>query len=428
MSQQLPQNFRKARRYQLNKSSEAILKSGHPWILRGNVSSAASVFREGDRLRLVSGKNEVIGYGIYSSRGPIAIRILQRGPEFSLETLRKTIADAFEKRKSLEDTTDAYRLLHGENDKIPGITVDKYAKTWVVQTYSKGLYGLARLAVRILFSIASENPSALPLRILLVSPQRMGEGESVKTRFLRGNCPLPIREAVRLKDLRFAAKIPGQKGSFFLDVRNLRSYLLENESLSRNKHCLHLFCHTGFTSLCMEQAGALSVTSIDGSEDVLEEFASQLTEDTLQGEFREKNRSVFLRNHELIRSDLFRDWNFLGDRKFGLVVLDPPNLAPNQAALPSAKKAYKSLISKSLERLQPGGVLVLLSCSGRISDSEFEKIGRETIRSRGWKYGSMVRLPPEADHPVLREFPEGKYFKVHLYLEMNPIARLEKEK
>lgn len=407
------------RRYQLNKSSEAILRSGHPWILTGNISSAASIFKDGDWLRLVSGTNEVLGFGIYSASGPIGIRILQRGKEFSLETLRKILLSALEKRKQLRSVTDAYRILHGENDEIPGITVDKYANTWVVQVYSKSLYRLARLVMRLLYSASDIVGEPKPARILLISPHRTGDAPSSVPRFLRGSSDLPFEEKIFMKNLEFKAKIPGQKGGLFLDVRNLRMTLLERKELAQDRNCLHLFCHTGLTSLCMQAAGAQSIVSIDGSRESLLEFISQLTEVAPGNAFEHKNVKVSIGIHELIRADLFKAWDFLEHRKFELIVLDPPNLAPTQASIPSARKAYRALIAKSLEHLEPGGDLVLLSCSGRISEQEFEKIGRETIASQGWNYRNLVRLSPEPDHPIRKEFPEGRYFKVHLYLNVN---------
>ncbi|EQA36538.1 S-adenosylmethionine-dependent methyltransferase [Leptospira inadai serovar Lyme str. 10] len=407
------------RRYQLNKSSEAILRSGHPWILTGNISSAASVFKDGDWLRLVSGLNEVLGFGIYSAYGPIGIRILQRGGEFSLSTLRNTLLSALEKRKHLRSVTDAYRILHGENDEIPGITVDKYANTWVVQIYSKSLYRLARLVTRLLYSASDLVDESKPARILLISPHRTGDAPISAPRFLRGSSPLPFEEKITIKDLTFKVKIPGQKGGLFLDVRNLRIALLEKKELAQDRNCLHLFCHTGLTSLCMQSGGARSVVSIDGSRESLSEFASQLTDVVPENAFEQKNAKVSIGIHELIRADLFKAWDFLERRKFELIVLDPPNLAPTQASIPSAKKAYRALIIKSLEHLEPGGDLVFLSCSGRIPEKEFEKIGRESMASQGWNYKNLVRLSPEPDHPIRKEFPEGSYFKVHLYLNVN---------
>nr|WP_040508070.1 class I SAM-dependent methyltransferase [Leptospira wolffii] len=407
------------RRYQLNKTSEAVLKSGHPWILTGNLSTAVSAFRDGDWMRLVSGKNETLGFGIFSSSGPIGIRIVQIGEFFSLERLEETVRKALELRKPLRSETNAYRILHGENDFLPGITLDRYGDTWVVQTYSRSLKAFSRLVQGIAYKIAPSAGEPVPKHILSLSPERRGKEEASPTRFLRGKRELPYFEKIRLLGLEWKTRLPGQKGGFFLDVRNLRRYILENPKLFENRECLHLFSHTGLTSVCLEYSKAKSVTSVDGGKEALEEFASFLSESPAS--FDEKNKIQVLGKHHLVRADLFRDWEFLESGKYGCIVLDPPNLAPNQASLPSAKKAYRSLISKALEHLEPGGDLILLSCSGRIRESEFEKIGRETLRAQGWNLGEWKRLDPEPDHPVRKEFPEGKYFKVHIYHNIRKI-------
>ncbi|TGL64330.1 class I SAM-dependent rRNA methyltransferase [Leptospira sarikeiensis] len=409
----MPNRFR---RYQLNKTTEAVLRSGHPWILNGKLSSAISAFKDGDWVKLVSGANETLGFGIYSSTGLVGIRIIQRGKDFSLTELKKTISNAFDLRKPLLKNTDAYRLLHGENDLIPGITVDRYGKTWVVQTYSKSLRKFTRLVIRILYSIVSP----LPEQIVWISPQRIGSEDSAPLRFIRGKKEIPYEENIFLDRVRWKTQIPGQKGGFFLDVRNLRLHILKKNELAGGRDCLHLFSHTGLTSVCIEAAGAKSITSVDGAKEALEEFSSRIDAPDEKLNFEEKNRIFTKGKHHLIRADLFKEWDFLGEKKFSLIVLDPPNLTPNQASVPAGKKAYRSLISKAISFLEPGGDLILLSCSGRILEPEFEKIGRETLESKGWKYKDLLKLKPEPDHPTRKEFPEGKYFKVHIYREMYP--------
>ncbi|TGK05629.1 class I SAM-dependent rRNA methyltransferase [Leptospira langatensis] len=410
------------RRYQVNKTSESVLRSGHPWILNGNLSSAISAFQDGDWMKLVSGQNEILGTGIYSSNGPIGIRIIQTEGDFSLDRLKQTIKNTFQLRKALREETNAYRLVHGENDRLPGVTVDRYGKTWVVQTYSRSLRKFSRLVVRILYSQAKEEGESLPEKILWISPQRIGSEEAIPVRFSRGKRETPYDEEIFLETVKWKTTLPGQKGGFFLDVRNLRSYLLEKRELAKDKECLHLFCHTGLTSACLEEAGARSIFSVDGAKEALEEFASRISSSEIHPSFEEKNRIQTFGKHSLVRADLFRDWNFLEDRKFSLIVLDPPNLTPNQNSIPAGKKAYRSLISKALSHLEPGGDLILLSCSGRIRESEFEKIGRETLVHRGWKYRELERLVPEQDHPTRKEFPEGKYFKVHIYKGVSPVG------
>ncbi|MEI1280223.1 class I SAM-dependent methyltransferase [Leptospira venezuelensis] len=414
-------SYERFRRYQLNKTTESVLNSGHPWILNGKLSTAISAFKDGDWMRLVSGSNETLGFGIYSSSGPIGIRIIQRGNEFSTPLLRQRIEKALELRKPLRVKTNAYRLLHGENDLIPGVTVDRYGSSWVVQTYSRSLRTFSRLVIQLLYSIVSKTEEPIPNQIVWISPQRIGSEKSLPIRFLRGKKAIPYEEKIFLNQIQWKTKIPGQKGGFFLDVRNLRQYILEKPEIAQNKDCLHLFSHTGLTSVCLEEAGAKSVFSADGAKEALEEFVSHILPEEEILNFDTKNTILTKGKHHLVRADLFQDWGFLEGRKFSLIILDPPNLTPNQAAIPAGKKAYRTLISKALFHLEPGGDLILLSCSGRIRESEFEKIGRETLANKGWKYKDLFKLKPEPDHPTRKEFPEGKYFKVHIYRKCEPL-------
>ncbi|WP_232298454.1 class I SAM-dependent rRNA methyltransferase [Leptospira licerasiae] len=409
------------RRYQLSKTTESVLNSGHPWILNGKLSTAISAFQDGDWMKLVSGSNETLGFGIYSSSGPIGIRIIQRGNDFSIPKLLQTIERSLELRKPLRAKTNAYRLIHGENDLIPGVTVDRYGSTWVVQTYSRSLRTFSRLVVRLLYSVAYKTEEPIPKRIVWISPQRIGSEKSLPIRFLRGKEEVPYEEKIFLDQVQWKTKIPGQKGGFFLDVRNLRQYILEKPEIARDRDCLHLFSHTGLTSVCLEVAGAKSVFSADGAKEALEEFVSHILPEEEFLNFEKKNTILTKGKHHLVRADLFQDWGFLEGKKFSLIVLDPPNLTPNQASVPAGKKAYRSLISKAISFLEPGGDLILLSCSGRILESEFEKIGRETLANKGWKYKDLFKLRPEPDHPTRKEFPEGKYFKVHIYKKCEPL-------
>lgn len=372
-------------------------------------------------MRLVSGSNETLGFGIYSSSGPIGIRVIQRGNDFSVPQLRQSIENAIELRKPLRIKTNAYRLLHGENDLIPGVTVDRYGSTWVVQTYSNSLRKFSRLVVRLLYSVSPKSEEPLPKQIVWISPQRIGSERSFPVRFLRGKKEIPYEEKIFVNQVQWKTKIPGQKGGFFLDVRNLRRYILEKPELVRDRDCLHLFSHTGLTSVCLEEAGANSVFSADGSKEALEEFVSRILPEEQILNFEKKNTIFTKGKHSLVRADLFQDWEFLEGRKFSLIVLDPPNLTPNQASVPAGKKAYRSLIAKAISFLEPGGDLILLSCSGRIPESEFEKIGRETLTNKGWKFKDLNKLRPEPDHPTRKEFPEGKYFKVHIYNKCEPL-------
>ncbi|ALO27256.1 S-adenosylmethionine-dependent methyltransferase domain protein [Leptospira borgpetersenii serovar Javanica str. UI 09931] len=497
-------NFR-FRRYQLNRKSELSIRRKHPWIFSGNLSSATSSFVNGQWLSLFSTENLPVATGIYSNIGLVAIRVIQFSPSFSKEKIRESLIHALQKRNELRKTTNAYRILHGENDFFPGVTIDRLNSTWVVRIYSSSLLGYGRWLVWNLYDIC-KNPKLgepQPKRILFDPAEKIGDDKFVlrrhnsgeisttylssefgipnspqsftpftpnlKTdfseplrdpvlsdfpptsenavllksnlsdttkrigeRLWRGKCEpikmkidptknnrnsvkrndksekktLRIRETIQLYGIRFPVELPGQKGGIFLDLRNLRKFLLENKKLSKDKNCLHLFSHTGLTSICMEVAGATSVLSVDGSKQALDSFQRVLS--------LKKNTSCC--KHSFIQKNLFQELeDILRNKTFGLIVIDPPNLTPDAKSRKNAFRSYSYLFGSCLASLETAGTIILCSCSGRIRSKELESLAQDILKAKGWTFERFTSLKPEADHPIRKNFPEGNYFKVHIY-------------
>ncbi|WP_174232284.1 class I SAM-dependent rRNA methyltransferase [Leptospira mayottensis] len=489
----------------MNRKSELSIQRKHPWIFSGNLSSAVSPFVNGQWLSLFSTENLPLATGIYSDIGLVAIRVIQFSPSFSKEKVRESLIYALQKRNELRKTTNAYRILHGENDFFPGVTIDRLNSTWVVRIYSSSLLAYGRWLVwnlydicknsklgepqpkRILFdpaekigddkfvfrkhnsgdtsttSLSSEsgmynsprnfapstqNPKtvfsellrspALPdfpttseNSVLLKSnlsnitkriEERLWRGkyeqikmrtgptkdnqESVKRKDKFEKEPFRIRETIQLYGIQFPVELPGQKGGVFLDLRNLRRFLLEKKELSKDKNCLHLFSHTGLTSICMEVAGATSVLSVDGSKQALDSFQRVLS---LK---RNTNRC----KHSFVQKNLFQELeDILGNKTFGLIVIDPPNLTPDAKSRKNAFRSYSYLFGSCLASLEESGTIILCSCSGRIRSEELESLAQNILKAKGWTFERFTSLKPEADHPIRKNFPEGNYFKVHIY-------------
>ncbi|PJZ51382.1 class I SAM-dependent rRNA methyltransferase [Leptospira adleri] len=398
----------------MNRKSELSVKRKHPWIFSGNLSSAATPFVNGEWLTLFSTENRPIATGIYSKNGLIRIRVIQNLPEFSKEKIRENLISALHKRKEVRKTTNAYRILHGENDLFPGVTVDKIGGTWVVRIYSSSLIVYGRWIVWNLYDLCrnSKLGESLPSRIILDPPEKTGGDDKVSERIWRGakqgkgGTSIIVRETVTLQNVKFPVELPGQKGGIFLDLRNRRKFLLERKEISKGKDCLHLFSHTGLTSICMDAAGARSVTSVDGSKEALDSFQRVLS-------LKKDGSSC---KHRFVQKNLFRELeDVLKDQKFGLIVIDPPNLTPDAKSKKNALKTYSHLFASSLTSLQESGTIILCSCSGRIASQELESLAKNILRSHGWKYERFESLKPEDDHPVRSQFPEGNYFKVHIY-------------
>ncbi|TGL68416.1 SAM-dependent methyltransferase [Leptospira kmetyi] len=416
----------------MNRKSELSIQRKHPWIFSGNLSTATTAFSNGQWLNLVSTENEPVATGIYASAGLVRIRVIQFSPSFSKEKIRENLVSALQRRSSLRSETNAYRILHGENDFFPGITIDRIAQTWVVRVYSSSLLAYGRWLVWNLYDICknSKLEEPQPKRILFDPPEKTGEDKIVaantasadvalaktpegakrrETRLWRGNTQLPslrIRETIRLGDLRFPVELPGQKGGIFLDLRNLRRFLLEKKELSAGRDCLHLFSHTGLTSICMDAAGARSVLSVDGSKEALESFQRVLS--------IRKNETRC--EHRFVQKNLFQELeDVLQNKTFGLIVIDPPNLTPDAKSKKNALKSYSYLFANALGSLQESGTIILCSCSGRITSEELETLAKNILKTKGISFERFTSLKPESDHPVRKNFPEGNYFKVHIY-------------
>ncbi|AOP33481.1 SAM-dependent methyltransferase [Leptospira tipperaryensis] len=363
-------------------------------------------------MTLFSTENHPIATGIYSKNGLIRIRVIQNLPEFSKEKVRENLISSLHKRKELRKTTNAYRILHGENDLFPGVTVDKIGGTWVVRIYSSSLLAYGRWVVWNLYDLCKNSKvgEPLPTKILFDPPEKTGDDKKLSERIWRGakqgKDAILIRETITLQNVKFPVELPGQKGGIFLDLRNLRRFLLDKKEISKGKDCLHLFSHTGLTSICMDSAGARSVTSVDGSKEALDAFQRVLS-------LKKDGSSC---KHRFVQKNLFRELeDVLKDQKFGLIVIDPPNLTPDAKSKKNALKTYAHLFGSSLSSLEESGTIILCSCSGRIGSEELESLAKNILQSKGWKYEKFESLKPEDDHPVRSQFPEGNYFKVHIY-------------
>lgn len=379
-------------------------------------------------MNLVSTENSPVATGIYSATGLVRIRVIQFSPSFNKEKIRENLISSIQRRAALRSETNAYRLLHGENDFFPGITIDRLAQTWVVRIYSSSLLAYGRWIVWNLYDICknSKLEEPQPKRILFDPPEKTGEDKigsanselggsrlwrgkderATETNQTIGKPSFKIRETIRLANVRFPVELPGQKGGIFLDLRNLRRFLLEKKELSAGRDCLHLFSHTGLTSICMDAAGAASVLSVDGSKEALDSFQRVLSirKNETQCKHRFEQKNLF---QEL--EDVFKD------KTFGLIVIDPPNLTPDAKSKKNALKSYSYLFANSLASLKESGTIILCSCSGRITSEELETLAKNILKTKGMTFERFTSLKPEKDHPVRKNFPEGNYFKVHIY-------------
>jgi 23S rRNA (cytosine1962-C5)-methyltransferase len=372
------------RRYQLRKEAVGIVRH-HPWIFRDQLSSAATVFADGDWLRLVDGHNQVIGYGIYEAEGAIAIRVLRVGPARpDAAWLRGALTAALAKRAELAKHTDGVRLLHGESDGVPAVVVDRFGDTLVVQSYSRGADVLARFAAR---ALAIE----LGVANVVLRPAHRRRAAPIEPRVLRGAPPAVVRFTE--DGVTFAVDLEGgQKSGAYLDLRGLRRAIAATDL--RGARVLNLFSFSGMLGYAAERAGAVHVTNVDASERALAFAAAHHAADPSK--------------HAYVTADIFA-WlpAHAPDEPYDLVIVDPPAMTSHKAQVPSVLNAYKKLYRAAAPLVKPGGVLVAACCTSRIERAVFH---RTVGAALGEAFTRERELPPEPDHPV--GFPQADYLKI----------------
>jgi len=379
-----------AQRYQINKQVLSILKSGHPWIFRSHVSSAIEVFQSGQLLKLVDHENKVCGYGLYDPEGLIAIRVLKDFQENTPTVwFSQKLEKVLKKRNHLRNYTEAFRAIHGENDGFPGVVLDVYGSTGVLQTYSSSVDRMGRY----LAELAIQKIGLKEL-IWKTPTKRSSVKETAPIRVLRGHLPNQVK--FREGKMTFTVQIgSGQKSGAFLDLRALRKWL-SSQNL-HGKRVLNLFSYTGTLALAAEMAGAQEIWNVDISKGALESA--------------KKFHVINEKKHRFIPADVFEWLKELPEKeRFDVIIVDPPQMTSQVAQVPVALRAYRQLYSLSLKHLKPKGLLVGACCTSRIDRKKFKETVCPILVP---PLRILKSLEPEDDHPV--GYPEGDYLKVLIF-------------
>jgi 23S rRNA (cytosine1962-C5)-methyltransferase len=412
-----PRRRARPQRYQLGKQALAVLATGHPWIFRGLMSSAASALADGQWLSLVDGSNRVVGHGVYAASGAIAIRILARGVERpTAATFAARIDRAIAARAKLAGETDGVRWLHGESDGLPAVTVDGYGPVVVAHAYAAGVDGLARFAaLRVARARGATGVVVAAGHRRIAAPdddEGAGAGAGASSGTAATGAPRVI--AGRVDDeVRFregplglvARPLAGQKTGTFLDLRGLRRWI--RTAPLAGARVLNLFAYSGALGLAAEQAGATTIVQVDRAADALALAARHHVRDPAK--------------HRFVVADVF-DWlpREEKDARYHLVIVDPPSMTSRMDQVPRALAAYHRLHRAAAARVAPGGTLVLACCTSRIARGRFREAAQAAV---GERFALHRELPVEIDHPV--RFPESDYLKVLVFTERDarPDAR-----
>lgn len=377
----------------LDKSLESVLKEGHPWVYRDAVPCLDAA--PGAAVTLLDKKGRFVARG-YAEEGSIAVRVLTtRDEPVDTKLWRRRVARAVDLRRRVRpEQTSAYRLIHGEGDRLPGIVVDVYGPAAVLRLDGVGAAALRPEIVDVL----REPLEALGVASLMV---RTGRRDTLSVELAFGpepETPLPVTEhsMVLLANLR-----RGQKTGLFLDHRESRRRVRE---LSAGARVMNLYAYTGGFSVAAGLGGASHVTTVDVAKPAIE-----LAERTWEANGLDPAR------HDAVAEDVPR---FLASQKrmppLDFVIADPPSFAPHKKALPKAVESYRALHAACLRRVVPGGLYLAASCSSHIDSELFSQTVREGARRAGRVLQVLERWGAPADHPRLLAFPEGDYLKVLL--------------
>ena len=387
----------------LKPGKEESLKRFHPWVFSGAIAKIEGEPEEGEVVDVYTSKKEFIACGHYQI-GSIAVRVLS----FVQETIdrafwKRRLGVALDLRRSLDlvdnPQNNTCRLVHGEGDNLPGLIVDVYGKTAVMQAHSAGMHvdrleiaeALSEVMEGIVENIYYKSETTLPFKADL----------GPENGFIKGGSP----ENVALENgLKFHVDwLKGQKTGFFVDQRENR-HLLERYSKGRN--VLNMFCYTGGFSFYAMRGGANLVHSVDSSAKAID-LTNQNVELNFPGDPR----------HEAFAEDAFKYLDRMGDQ-YDLIILAPPAFAKHRDSLRNALRGYSKLNAKAFEKIKPGGILFTFSCSQVVDKKDFRNAVFTAAAQSGRSVRILHQLTQPGDHPVNIYHPEGEYLKgLVLYVE-----------
>ena len=383
---------------------EESLKRFHPWVFSGAIARVEGEPEEGEVVDVYTSKKEFIACGHFQI-GSIAVRVLsfrQEPIDHAFWVRRLQVAKDLRCALGVlgNPQNNTYRLVHGEGDNLPGLIIDVYDHTAVMQAHSAGMH-LDRMAVAealeevmgdVIQHIYYKSETTLPFKADLLATENG---------FLKGGSP----ENVAMENgLKFHVDwLKGQKTGFFVDQRENRALL---ERYAKGRNVLNMFCYTGGFSFYAMRGGANLVHSVDSSAKAID-----LTNENVSLNFPGDTR------HQAFAEDAFKFLDRMGDQ-YDLIILDPPAFAKHRDALRNALRGYTKLNAKAFEKIRPGGILFTFSCSQVVNKQDFRNAVFTAAAQSGRSVRILHQLTQPGDHPVNIYHPEGEYLKgLVLYVE-----------
>ena len=389
----------------LKPGKEESLKRFHPWVFSGAIARIDGKPEEGEIIEVYTSKKDFIARGHFQI-GSIAVRVLTFREDETIDNSfwRRKLATAREMRRSIgligRTDNNTYRLVHGEGDNLPGLVIDIYARTAVMQAHSAGMHmermqiaeALTEVMQGEVDNIYYKSETTLPYKADLFP----------ENGFLKGGSTDNVATEYGLKF--HIDWLKGQKTGFFVDQRENRALL---EKYAHGRTVLNMFCYTGGFSVYAMRGGALSVHSVDSSAKAIE-----LTNKNIGLNFPDDPR------HKAFAEDAFKFLEQMDDNAYDLIVLDPPAFAKHRDALRNALMGYRKLNARAFGKIKPGGILFTFSCSQAVSKEQFRTAVFTAAAMSGRSVRILHQLTQPADHPVNIYHPEGEYLKgLVLYVE-----------
>lgn len=387
----------------LKSGKEESLKRFHPWIFSGAIHHIEGEPEEGETVKVYTSNKEFIAVGHFQV-GSIAVRVLSfRDEPIDDDFWKRKLEIAYSIRKSIgvagNSQNNTYRLVHGEGDNLPGLVIDIYARTAVMQAHSVGMHvcrmqiakALGEVMHGIIDNIYYKSETTLPYKADLEAENGFIKGGSTDNIALENGLKFHVDW------------LKGQKTGFFVDQRENRALL---ERYAKGRKVLNMFCYTGGFSFYAMRGGANLVHSVDSSAKAID-----LTNENVELNFPGDPR------HKAYAEDAFKFLDRMGEQ-YDLIILDPPAFAKHKDALRNALQGYRKLNAKAFEKIRPGGILFTFSCSQVVTKDNFRTSVFTAAAMSGRSVRILHQLTQPADHPVNIYHPEGEYLKgLVLYVE-----------
>ncbi len=384
------------------KKEDSLLRF-HPWIFSGAIARQEGKIEEGDVVEVYTSAGNFIAIGHFQV-GSIAVRVLSFSTcKIDINFWEEKIRSAYQLRQAIgliTNNNNSFRLVHGEGDNLPGLIVDIYAHTAVIQSHSVGMHLARHHIAEAILKVMSPHIQNVYYKSETTLPYKADV--DAENGYLFGS--YTDSEAVE-NGLKFRADwLKGQKTGFFIDQRDNRSLL---EQYAAGKSVLNMFCYTGGFSFYAMRGGATKVHSVDSSSKAI-----MLTKQNVELNFPNDPR------HEAFAEDAFSFLGKMNSDDYDLIILDPPAFAKHRDAIRNALQGYKRLNAAAFKKIKSGGILFTFSCSQAISKEAFRLAVFSAAASTGRSVKILHQLTQPADHPINIYHPEGEYLKgLVLYVE-----------